>query len=153
MCGHTGACYIFFGQWTSPQEVHPPGDRSQTVRWLRTHCGEGGFLEHWRAHQVTCSGQPACCAQQVPDSPSSERSVSPLAGMPGTGDSFQVGPREARWWEQEPRQVGCRGQGTFCWGGLRPEKGLKGVSGRQQIVKWTRSPGGKGGRQEGKRDC
>ena len=106
------------------------------MRWLRTHCGEGGFLEHWRAHQVTCSSCPAYCApcaQQVPDSQSSESSVSPLAGTPGSGDSFQVGPRERRWWEEEAAQVGCGLWCVFCKGGLRPEKDEKGVVEHREI--------------------
>ena len=46
---------------------------------------------------------------------------------------MQVGPREERWWEEETGQVGCRFLCAFCKGGLRPEKGEKGVAGHREI--------------------
>ena len=64
--GHRGACSTFFGLRTNPKEGHPPSDTGQTPRWLRAHCGDGGFLEHSRAHQagpqlptMYCSLHPA----------------------------------------------------------------------------------------------
>lgn len=48
---HRGACYIAFGLWAKLQEGHPPGGTGQGARGLRTHWGDGGFLERRRAPQ------------------------------------------------------------------------------------------------------
>ena len=61
-CGHRAVCHVFLGLWPDPEEGHPQGDPGQIPTWLRTHWGDKGFLEHWRAHRAAPQRPGMCCS-------------------------------------------------------------------------------------------